>query len=180
MIAAPSAGRMETMSQLLRTGGLSVEEFPDWQTFLEADSSLSIAAAPPLSGAVFHHPEIVILSEAELYAASPRRHRLRRVKHATTLEMMVRDVAELKPGDAVVHADHGIGRYQGLVHMETPDGDADFLEITYKNDAKLFVPITNLQLISRYAGADPEHAPLHQLGRGDWGKGQAQGRAGSS
>lgn len=170
LIAAPSAGRMETMSQLLRTGGLSVEEFPDWQTFLEADSSLSIAAAPLFSGAVFHHPEIVILSEAELYAASPRRHRLRRVKHATTLEMMVRDVAELKPGDAVVHADHGIGRYQGLVHMETPDGDAEFLEITYKNDAKLFVPITNLQLISRYAGADPEHAPLHQLGRGDWEK----------
>ena len=170
LIAAPSAGRMETMSQLLRTGGLSVEEFLDWQTFLEADSSLSIAAAPLFSGAVFHHPEIVILSEAELYAASPRRHRLRRVKHATTLEMIVRDVAELKPGDAVVHADHGIGRYQGLVHMETPDGDAEFLEITYKNDAKLFVPITNLQLISRYAGADPEHAPLHQLGRGDWEK----------
>ncbi len=170
LIAAPSAGRMETMSQLLRTGGLSVEEFPDWQTFLDADSSLGIAAAPLFSGAVFHHPEIVILSEAELYAASPRRHRLRRVKHATTLEMMVRDVAELKPGDAVVHADHGIGRYQGLVHMETPDGDAEFLEITYKNDAKLFVPITNLQLISRYAGADPEHAPLHQLGRGDWEK----------
>lgn len=158
------------MSQLLRTGGLSVEEFPDWQTFLDADSALGIAAAPLFSGAVFHHPEIVILSEAELYAASPRRHRLRRVKHATTLEMMVRDVAELKPGDAVVHADHGIGRYQGLVHMETPDGDAEFLEITYKNDAKLFVPITNLQLISRYAGADPEHAPLHQLGRGDWEK----------
>ena len=170
LIAAPSAGRMETMSQLLRTGGLSVEEFSDWQTFLEADSSLGISAAPLFSGAVFHHPEIVILSEAELYAASPRRHRLRRVKHATTLEMMVRDVAELKPGDAVVHADHGIGRYQGLVHMETPDGDAEFLEITYKNDAKLFVPITNLQLISRYAGADPEHAPLHQLGRGDWEK----------
>ena len=170
LIAAPSAGRMETMSQLLRTGGLSVEEFPDWQTFLEADSPLGIAAAPLFSGAVFHHPEVVILSEAELYAASPRRHRLRRVKHATTLEMMVRDVAELKPGDAVVHADHGIGRYQGLVHMETPDGDAEFLEITYKNDAKLFVPITNLQLISRYAGADPEHAPLHQLGRGDWEK----------
>lgn len=170
LIAAPSAGRMETMSQLLRTGGLSVEEFPDWQTFLDADSALGIAAAPLFSGAVFHHPEIVILSEAELYAASPRRHRLRRVKHATTLEMMVRDVAELKPGDAVVHADHGIGRYQGLVHMETPDGDAEFLEITYKNDAKLFVPITNLQLISRYAGADPEHAPLHQLGRGDWEK----------
>ena len=170
LIAAPSAGRMETMSQLLRTGGLSVEEFPDWQTFLNADSALGIAAAPLFSGAVFHHPEVVILSEAEPYAASPRRHRLRRVKHATTLEMMVRDVAELKPGDAVVHADHGIGRYQGLVHMETPDGDAEFLEITYKNDAKLFVPITNLQLISRYAGADPEHAPLHQLGRGDWEK----------
>ena len=170
LIAASSAGRMETMSQLLRSGNLAVKDFADWQSFLSSDAPLGIAAAPLSQGAVFHDPELVVLSEAELYAASPRRQRLRRSKHATTLEMMVRDVAELKPGDAVVHVDHGIGRYQGLVHMETPDGEAEFLEITYKNDAKLFVPITNLQLISRYAGADPEHAPLHQLGRGDWEK----------
>ena len=69
-----------------------------------------------------------------------------------------------------MHLEHGIGRYQGLVHMDTPDGEAELLRIDYKNEAKLFVPIANLHLISRYSGADPENAPLHALGRGDWEK----------
>ena len=170
LISASSAGRLETMSELFRSGGLKFTEYPSWSGFLAGDAKVGIAATPLYSGAVFHSPDVVILTETELYAASPRRQRLRRMRHATTLEMMVRDVAELKPGDAVVHADHGIGRYRGLVHMEAGGGDAEFLEIEYKNAAKLFVPITNLQLISRYAGADPDHAPLHQLGRGDWEK----------
>ena len=54
--------------------------------------------------------------------------------------------------------------------MTTDEGEAEFLRLEYKNDAKLFVPIANLHLISRYGGADPEHAPLHTLGRGDWEK----------
>ena len=170
LISASSPGRLETMSELFRSGGLRFTEYPSWADFLAGDAKVGIAATPLYTGAVFHAPEVVILTETELYRASPRRQRLRRSRHATTLEMMVRDVAELKPGDAVVHADHGIGRYRGLVHMEAGGGDAEFLEIEYKNAAKLFVPITNLQLISRYAGADPEHAPLHQLGRGDWEK----------
>lgn len=179
LIAAPSAGRMETMSQLLRTGGLSVEEFPDWQTFLDADSALGIAAAPLFSGAVFHHPEIVILSEAELYAASPRRHRLRRVKHATTLEMMVRDVAELKPGDAVVHADHGIGRYQGLVHMERRTATRNFWRSPIRTTPNFSCPLP----ICSSSRAMP--ALIRSMRRSiNWGaaigKGQAQGRAGSS
>ena len=170
LISASSPGREETMSELFRSGGLKFSPVDSWGDFLAAGDKVNIAATPLYSGAVFEKEKLVILTETELYAASPRRQRLRRVKHATTLEMMVRDVAELKPGDAVVHADHGIGRYRGLVRMETGEGEAEFLEIEYKNEAKLFVPITNLQLISRYAGADPDHAPLHQLGRGDWEK----------
>lgn len=175
LICASSAGRMETMSELFRTGGLSFAPVKSWREFVEASNSpeaprISITAGPLWSGAVFDDPKAVILTETELYAASPRRTRAVRIKHATTLEMMVRDVAELKVGDAVVHLEHGIGRYRGLVHFDTPEGETEFLEIEYKNDAKLFVPITQLQLISRYAGSDPAHAPLHALGRGDWEK----------
>lgn len=72
--------------------------------------------------------------------------------------------------DPVVHLEHGIGRYLGLEKMTTDEGEAEFLQLEYKNEAKLFVPIANLHLISRYGGADPEHAPLHTLGRGDWEK----------
>ena len=116
------------------------------------------------------HPKIALLTETELYAASPRRTRLRRRAQSTNVEMLVRDITELKVGDPVVHLEHGIGRYLGLEKMTTDEGEAEFLRLEYKNDAKLFVPIANLHLISRYGGADPEHAPLHTLGRGDWEK----------
>ncbi len=177
LIVASSPGREETMSELFKAGGLKFRTYEGWADFLadendkSPDARIGMTSGPLYAGAYFEEdPKAVILTETELYAASPRRQRIRRVRHASTLEMMVRDVAELKEGDAVVHMDHGIGRYRGLVHMDTPEGEVEFLEIEYKNNAKLFVPITNLQLISRYAGSDPAHAPLHALGRGDWEK----------
>lgn len=69
-----------------------------------------------------------------------------------------------------MHLDHGVGRYRGLTSMSTPDGEAEFLQIDYAKDAKLYVPVAQLHLISRYSGADPETAPLHSLGKGDWEK----------
>ena len=170
LIAATSVGRMSTMSDLFRSSGLVFSETDGWEDFLAGSDRVGLTVAPLYSGGIVGTPSIAILTETELYAASPRRARLRRSSAATNIEMIVRDVSELKTGDPVVHLEHGIGRYQGLVHMETPDGEAEFLRIDYKNDAKLFVPIANLHLISRYSGADVENAPLHTLGRGDWEK----------
>ena len=73
-------------------------------------------------------------------------------------------------GDPVVHESHGIGRYLGLVHMDFGEGDTEFLHLEYANDAKLYVPVAQLQLISRYSGADPESIQLHTLGSGQWEK----------
>jgi transcription-repair coupling factor (superfamily II helicase) len=70
----------------------------------------------------------------------------------------------------VVHEQHGIGRYQGLVHMDLGEGDMEFLELHYANDAKLYVPVSQLHVISRYSGADPDAAPLHTLGSQQWEK----------
>ena len=83
---------------------------------------------------------------------------------------MIRDISELKPGDPVVHLDHGVGRYVGLESLTSDEGPSEFVCIDYANDAKLYVPVSQLHLISRYTGADAEHAPMHALGRGDWEK----------
>ena len=170
LITASSVGRMGTMGELFRASGLAFTEYDDWASFLKGDAPVGLTTAPLYAGSVLPDPKTAVLTETELYAASPTRSRLRRTRTSTNIEMIVRDVSELKPGDAVVHLEHGIGRYQGLVHMDTPEGEAEFLRIEYKNDAKLFVPIANLHLISRYSGADPDNAPLHALGRGDWEK----------
>ena len=81
---------------------------------------------------------------------------------------MVRDLSELKVGDPVVHAQHGIGRYMGLVSMDLGEGETEFLHLEYSGDSKLYVPVAQLHVISRYSGADPDSAPLHALGSGQW------------
>lgn len=170
LIAATSAGRENTMADLFRASGLKFSDVETWADFLAGSANVSLTVAPLFEGCALTDPKVVVLTESELYSASPRRARLRHHRAATNVETIVRDVSELKVGDPVVHLEHGIGRYLGLEFIDTPDGEAEFLSIQYKNDAKLFVPIANLHLISRYSGADVENAPLHTLGRGDWDK----------
>lgn len=171
LICASSIGRQTTMSELFRSNGLKYAEVNSWGDFLTSDSPVGLTVSPLFAAAELADPGITILTESELYAASPRRSHVRRSAYAASnVEMLVRDVSELKVGDPVVHLEHGIGRYQGLEYKEMPDGPAEFLRIDYKNDARLFVPIANLHLISRYSGSDVENAPLHTLGRGDWEK----------
>src|SRR4029434_2433118 len=77
---------------------------------------------------------------------------------------------ELKIGEPVVHEQHGIGRYQGLVSMDVGEGKAEFLLLEYEGGDKLYVPVAQLGVIGRYSGAQPEEAPLHKLGSGQWDK----------
>ena len=95
----------------------------------------------------------------------------------SSAEGMVRDLAEVKPGDPVVHSQHGIARYLGLVTLDLGEGAMEFLHLEYEGGDKLYVPVSQLHVISRYTGAAPESAPLHRLGSGQWEKAQAQGRA---
>jgi transcription-repair coupling factor (superfamily II helicase) len=82
----------------------------------------------------------------------------------------VRDLSELKIGDPVVHINHGIGRYMGLTSMDLGEGETEFLQLDYAKESKLYVPVSQLHVISRYSGASPEDAPLHSLGSGNWEK----------
>ena len=96
--------------------------------------------------------------------------RAREAAKRSNVDAMVRDLSEVRIGDPVVHEQHGIGRYLGLLTLDLGDGPNEFLQLVYANDAKLYVPVSNLHLISRYSGASPEAAPLHELGSGQWEK----------
>lgn len=170
LLAADSAGRRETIAQMLREYTLDFADSADWDGFLAADAPLSLGVAPLHAGFVLAEARLSIVTETELYAASPRRMRQKNRERASNVEAMVRDLSELRVGDPVVHVEHGIGRYQGLETMDLGQGPAEFLRLDYAKDAKLFVPVAQLHLISRYSGADPEAAPLHSLGGGDWEK----------
>ncbi|HXF45021.1 MAG TPA: transcription-repair coupling factor [Burkholderiaceae bacterium] len=170
LVLADSPGRRETMAQFFAEHRLACADSADFAAFIAGDAPLALGVAPLHGGFALPVQGLYIVTETELYAASPRRLRVRGRERASNVEAMVRDLAELRVGDPVVHVEHGIGRYLGLETMDLGDGPAEFLHLQYANDAKLYVPVAQLHLISRYSGADPDAAPLHHLGGGDWEK----------
>ncbi|MER2541563.1 MAG: transcription-repair coupling factor [Azonexus sp.] len=167
LLVAETAGRRETLAAMFAEHELKPESSADLAGFLSTNAKLSLGIGPLHTG--FALDKIAFITETELFAGSPRRTRRESQKKAS-FDNWLKDLTELKVGDPVVHESHGIGRYQGLVRMDLGLGEQEFLELHYANDAKLFVPVAQLHVISRYSGADPESAPLHTLGSGQWEK----------
>ena len=172
MICAESAGRRETLQQYFDEFGLNVTPCNGFLDFASGSASPMFGVAPLQAGFALgpDFGNLVFITETELYANSGRRAGRKRQEEATQIESMVRDLSELKIGDPVVHANHGIGRYHGLMSMDMGYGETEFLHLQYANNTKLYVPVSQLHVISRYAGASPEDAPLHSLGSGQWEK----------
>jgi transcription-repair coupling factor (superfamily II helicase) len=168
LLSADSPGRSETIAQLLGESGQAFADGGDWNAFLDGDAPLGLSVTPLHQGFTVAAAGLAIVTEAELFASSPRRQRGRGRERVSNVDAMVRDLAELRVGDPVVHAEHGIGRYLGLESLDLGEGLAEFLHLEYAHQAKLYVPVAQLQLIGRYSGADPDAAPLHELGSGDW------------
>ena len=114
---------------------------------------------------------IAVITESELYqyVARSRVHN-RRKKHATVSDGLLRDLAEINIGDPVVHEEHGIGRYMGLVTMDLGGETNEMMLLEYAGEAQLYVPVSQLHLISRYSGQAHENVALHKLGSGAWNK----------
>ena len=167
LLLAESAGRRETLATMLAEHGLKPAASADFAGFAAADARLALGVGPLHGG--FALPGLAFITETELYAGSPRRTR-REAARKASFDNWLKDLTELKIGDPVVHESHGIGRYRGLIRMDLGTGEQEFLELHYANDAKLFVPVAQLHVISRYSGAEPEAAPLHTLGSGQWEK----------
>ena len=114
---------------------------------------------------------IAVITESELYqyVARSRVHN-RRKKHAAVSDGLLRDLAEINIGDPVVHEEHGIGRYMGLVTMDLGEETNEMMLLEYAGEAQLYVPVSQLHLISRYSGQAHENVALHKLGSGAWNK----------
>ncbi|MEZ0272792.1 MAG: transcription-repair coupling factor [Methylophilaceae bacterium] len=168
LIAAESLGRRETMAQLLAEHGLRLKTCDDWSQFLGSGERLMLGVAPLHGG--FSTDHIALITEAELYPTQVRQERRREKDRARSVEGMLKDLSELRENDPVVHEQHGVGRYRGLVNLDLGEGETEFLLLEYAGADKLYVPVSQLFLISRYSGGPPESAPLHKLGSGQWDK----------
>ncbi|MDO1530040.1 transcription-repair coupling factor [Fulvimonas sp. R45] len=128
----------------------------------------AITIAPLEQGFSLKQPALTVLTERELFGERVRTERRRRRGAARDPDAIIRDLTELSAGAPIVHVDHGVGRYQGLLSMELGGMEGEFLVIEYAKGDKLYVPVAQLGLVSRYSGTAPELAPLHSLGGDAW------------
>ena len=113
------------------------------------------------------NPELAVIAEPQLFGAQIMQRRRRKRSERDT-DSIIRNLAELTVNAPVVHEEYGVGRYLGLQALKIGNMDTEFLTMEYAEGDKLYVPVSSLHLISRYTGADADHAPLHKLGSGQW------------
>ncbi len=170
LIAAESPGRRETIAQMLTQFGYATTPVESWQAFVAGSMPVAIAVAPLAAGFVLTDAGLAVVTETELYKTQVRQSRRRDRAGRSNVDTLLKDLSEVRVGDPVVHVDHGIGRFMGLVTLESAEGATEYLQLQYAGDATLYVPVAQLHLIGRYTGGPGESAPLHTLGSGQWEK----------
>lgn len=167
LLVTESAGRREVLLDLLKQSQITPKLQTSWASFLHDSAPINITTGPLIFGAEL--PNISILVESQFFGEQSIPQR-RSSGKSIDPDLIIRDLAELRIGAPVVHLQFGVGRYLGLQVFAHDDNLNEFLMLGYAGDDKIYVPVTNLHLISRYTGADSEHAPLHRLGSDVWQK----------
>ncbi|HFC8379838.1 TPA: transcription-repair coupling factor [Neisseria meningitidis] len=165
------------VSDSLKAAAVSTESsLPPGKSNLHGQIQQQPAPSPVGEGwgegkAVAAQSAIAVITESDLYqyVARSRVHN-RRKKHAAVSDGLLRDLAEINIGDPVVHEEHGIGRYMGLITMDLGGETNEMMLLEYAGEAQLYVPVSQLHLISRYSGQAHENVALHKLGSGAWNK----------
>src|SRR6188768_3351663 len=169
LLAADSAGRREVLLEMLRAHGLKPQAIAGWHEFTDSKAPFALCIAPEMAGLNILTPPIAVLGEAQLFGQRARQERRRR-RAQSDPQAILRDLTALGPGSPVVHEEYGVGRYQGLLVMQVAGQDGEFVVLEYAGGDKLYVPVQQLHLVSRYSGAAPDSAPLHKLGTDQWAK----------
>ncbi|MFI8744142.1 transcription-repair coupling factor [Pseudomonas sp. NPDC077186] len=167
LFCAESAGRREVLLELLARLKLKPKEVEGWPAFVASHERLGICIAPLDEGLLLD--DLALIAESPLFGQRVMQRR-RREKGRDGGDNVIKNLTELREGAPVVHIDHGVGRYLGLVTMEFDGQAAEFLALMYAEEAKLYVPVASLHLIARYTGSDDALAPLHRLGSEVWQK----------
>ena len=177
LVLAESEGRKTSLLDFLHASHLTPPSFDSLAEFEGSDEPLGIATSSLNTGFAWIEAGIDFVTETELFAAGPTTRRRKKQEQVSDVEALIKDLSELNIGDPVVHSAHGIGRYRGLINLDLGNRQADgepefqeFLHLEYADKATLYVPVSQLQLISRYTGVSADEAPLHKLGSGQWEK----------
>ncbi len=168
LIVCGSVGRQSVLMDLLTNHNIDPNPVENWAAFVQSQFVLCISHGNLSEGLLIK--DIAIIAEAHLFGADVvQQQRRRRAKHKD-FDEAIKSLVEVQTGDPIVHEHYGVGRYLGLKTQVFDDLAQDFLVLEYADNSKLMVPMTSLNLISRYSGASAEFAPLHKLGTSQWRK----------
>ncbi|EKO3989550.1 transcription-repair coupling factor, partial [Vibrio fluvialis] len=169
IFSVESEGRREALLELLQRIKLRPQSKADFMQAYQNDDKFALVLGSAERGFIFGDHQLALICESDLLGDRVIQRR-KKERKATNSDAIIRNLAELKPGQPVVHIDHGIGRYVGLQTLEAGGMTTEYVTLEYQNDAKLYVPVSSLNLISRYSGGAEESAPLHKLGGEAWVK----------
>lgn len=166
LFSAESQGRRENLLEILNKAGIKAKAFEYLDAFLDSKTPIGICIGLAENSFILDETsnKLAFITETELLGHKISQRRLRDKRQATDENAVIRNLAELSQGQPVVHLDHGVGRYLGLQTLDAGGVTTEYLCIEYAKEAKLYVPVACLHLISRYSGGDTDHAPLHNLG----------------
>ncbi len=167
LLSTDSPGRREALIEQLASYGARPEPVASWHAFVAGNARYAITVTPVEDGFALRDPALCLLTERQLYGERAQQQR-RRKRAGRDPEAIIKDLGELALGAPVVHEDHGVGRYRGLEKLDVGGAPGEFLAIEYAKGDKLYVPVAQLHLVSRYTGTAPELAPLHALGGDAW------------
>ncbi len=170
LLVTESSGRREVVDELLRKNQILADVVDGWQAFLDSDVKRGLTVAPLERGIWLPGADILVITEQQLFGEHVLQQRRRDKQRDNVAELVIKSLTELRIGSPVVHIDHGVGRYQGLQTLEVDGQTNEFLCLGYQDDARLYVPVSSLHLISRYSGTEESLAPLHRLGGDVWEK----------
>ncbi|WP_312985088.1 transcription-repair coupling factor [Atlantibacter sp.] len=167
VFSVESEGRREALSELLARIKVAPKKLYRFDEASGQGRYVILGSAE--RGFIDTRRQRALICESDLLGerVARRRQDNRRTINPDTL---IRNLAELHTGQPVVHLEHGVGRYAGMTTLEAGGITGEYLILTYANDAKLYVPVSSLHLISRYAGGAEDNAPLHKLGSDAWSR----------
>lgn len=169
LFSVESEGRRETLLELLAPIGVKPQQISQISNEIPP---LALMISPLDQGFMVETSgqHLAIICETDLLGEKVQQNRREKNRKTVNPDTLIRNLAELKIGQAVVHLENGVGRYGGLTVLDAGGMKAEYLVLHYANDAKLYVPVASLHLISRYIGGAEETAPLHKLGSEAWVK----------
>ena len=175
LFGAETPGRRESVRERLAAAAASPELAESWSAFRTDKPHLALAVAEFQEGFRMPAQGLAVVPDAAVFGARATIRRRRQA--ARDPATIIRDLTDLAEGSPVVHQDHGVGRFQGLVTQEVDGQAVEFVLLEYAKNDRLYVPVSSLERLSRYIGSDAEHAPLTHLGTGQWDKARKRAAA---